>query len=91
MTPHAALEPANSAGTFTPAVNSGNSFSPGAAAVSLRGLGVQNTLVLVAIAGPVIGGYFGAHVAHNGRGVSPRQTDYEMTVLSTQPPHGEGH
>ena len=51
----------------------------------------RNTLVLVAIAGPIIGGYFGAHVAHNGRGVNPRHTDYEMTVLSTQPPHGEGH
>lgn len=39
--------PANSGGSFSQQVNSGNSLSPGAAAVSLRGLGPQNTLVLV--------------------------------------------
>jgi iron complex outermembrane receptor protein len=39
--------PQNSVGSFTTAVNSGNSFSPGGAAVSLRGLGPQSTLVLI--------------------------------------------
>jgi len=39
--------PANSGGNFSEQVNSGASFSPGAAAISLRGLGPQNTLVLV--------------------------------------------
>jgi len=34
-------------GSFTPAVNAGASFSPGASAVNLRGLGVNSTLVLI--------------------------------------------
>jgi iron complex outermembrane receptor protein len=39
--------PLNSGGSFSQQVSAGNSFSPGAAAISLRGLGPQNTLVLV--------------------------------------------
>ena len=34
-------------GSFTPAVNAGNSTSPGATAANLRGLGVNSTLVLI--------------------------------------------
>lgn len=34
-------------GSFTPSVNAGASFSPGASAVNLRGLGVNSTLVLI--------------------------------------------
>jgi iron complex outermembrane receptor protein len=39
--------PQNTGGNFTPLVNSGLSFSPGASAVSLHGLGPQSTLVLM--------------------------------------------
>jgi iron complex outermembrane recepter protein len=34
-------------GSFTPGVNAGASFSPGASAANLRGLGVNSTLVLI--------------------------------------------
>jgi iron complex outermembrane receptor protein len=34
-------------GSFTPGVNAGNSFSPGASAANLRGLGINSTLVLI--------------------------------------------
>jgi iron complex outermembrane recepter protein len=34
-------------GSFTPVVNAGTSFSPGAAAANLRGLGVNSALVLI--------------------------------------------
>ena len=39
--------PAVSGGTFSEATNAGNSFAPGTAGVSLRGLGVNTTLVLL--------------------------------------------
>src|SRR5215469_1983524 len=34
-------------GSFTPGVNAGDSFSPGASAANLRGLGINSTLVLI--------------------------------------------
>ena len=39
--------PFASAGSFSEALGAGNSFSPGTAAISLRGLGSNTTLVLI--------------------------------------------
>jgi iron complex outermembrane receptor protein len=63
--------PINNAGTFSESTSGGNSFAPGTAAISLRGLGPNTTLVLVN----------GRRVANYGFGQNITQSFVDLNAI----------